>query len=147
MEITVSELSNQSLKIILCRTKQNCIEKVTASLKAHVCLSSFTALLLCLLRQHIITVWALFEVSHVQGATVLVEQMLVTAGCPLNPQNKVRFINSLPLWVSVLTDAFLNRQAVIRGLLAALKYPGNARHGLEPKSTGVGHRSDYFVCS
>lgn len=112
-----------------------------------VCLSSFTAWLLCLLKQHIITVWALFEVNHVQGATVLVEQMLVTAGCPLNPQNKVRFINSLPLRVSVLTDAFLNMRAVIRGLLDALKYPGSARRGLEPKSTGASHRSNYFVCN
>lgn len=45
--------------------------------------------------------------------------MLITAERPLNPKFKVRFINSLPLWVGVFTDAFLNRQEVIRRLLAA----------------------------
>lgn len=45
--------------------------------------------------------------------------MLITAEHPLNPKFKVRFINSLPLWAGVFTDAFLNRQEVIRRLLAA----------------------------
>lgn len=85
--------------------------------------------------------------NHVHSATVVVEQMLITAWCPLNPQNKVSFINRPPLWVGVCTDAFLNRQAVFRALIAALKDGGNAGNRCDPKSTGVCQRSDYFVCS
>lgn len=71
--------------------------------------------------------------------------MLIIAGCPLNPKNKVSFINSLPLWVGVFS-AFLNRQAVIRGLLAHsmfIKKTLVAGLKFEAKSIGASQGSDY----
>lgn len=80
-----------------------------------VCLSNCVTLLLRPLRQHTMAVWSLFKMLRVQSATVVVEQMLITARRPLNPQNKVSFINSLPLWVGVFAHAFLNSQLSLEG--------------------------------